>query len=124
MEAVVATVVSVIAVLGLAHTFGIGRGFIERFSIGRNALGVAQARMEALCVLPASTAPELATGVHAAIPFLHLGQPLGTEQWRVQWFDDPATSATSLDLKQITVVVTWKQGIDQDSLKLTRLVIP
>lgn len=124
MEAIVATLVAVIAVVGLAHTFGMGRGFIERFAIGRNALAVAQARIEALGVLqPASSAPELAIGVHPAVPFTYLGHPVGLEQWRVQWYDDPVTAST-LDLKKITVVVTWIQGVDQDSVVLTRLIVP
>ena len=120
MEAAVAIVISVIAILGLAHSFGMGRGFIERFAMGRAAIGVIEGRMEALSVLPASS-PELIVGTHPEIPFDYKGVHVGTEQWRVEWFDDPATTRTSADLRRVTVVVTWGRGADRDSLRLTRL---
>jgi hypothetical protein len=120
MEAVVATVISVIAILGLAHTFGMGRGFIDRFAVGRAAIGVVQGRMEALSVLPVGS-PELTIGAHPGIPFTYKGEAVGTEWWRVEWFDDPATPTTTSDLRKVTVVVTWGRGADRDSLQLTRL---
>lgn len=122
VEAVVATVITVIAVLGLAHTFGMGRGFIERFAIGRHALAVAQARMDALGVQPASTSPDLTLGVHPALPlpFNHGGQQVGTEHWRVTPYPDPS----AFGIKEVTVVVAWTQGTEQDSIRITRLVIP
>jgi hypothetical protein len=122
MEAIIATVIAVIAVLGLAHTFGLGRGFAVRFEVARMALGIAQSRMEALTVLP-STDPSLAIGTHPATPldFTYRGVPIGTETWRVEWYDDPASSALTTDLKRVTVLISWQRGADTDSVQLVRL---
>jgi hypothetical protein len=122
MEAMVATVIAVIAVIGLAHSFGLGRAFVDKFEIGRMAMSVATARREALSVLP-STAPDFAIGNHPAapLPFNLEGAPIGTETWRVSWFDDPVTPGTTTDLRRVTVVVAWGQGIDADSVSMTRL---
>ena len=122
MEAVVATAISVIAILGLAHSFGMGRAFIDRYAIARVALGVAQARMEGLSMLPPA-APDFSIGPHpdAPVVFTFQGAPVGTEQWLVEWFDDPSTPLTTADLRRVTVVVAWSLGADQDSVRLARL---
>jgi hypothetical protein len=122
MEAVVATAIATIAVIGLAHTFGLGRAFVDKFEIARIALSAAQSRMEALSVTP-STSPDFTVGVHPdpAQPFTFHGADIGTETWRVDWFDDPLTPSTTTDLKRVTVVVAWGHGADGDSVVLTRL---
>jgi hypothetical protein len=122
MEAIVATAIATIAILGLAHTFGLGQGFVDKFEIARTALATAQARMEALSVTdPTST--DLSIGAHPtpAEPFLYHGANIGTETWRVEWFDDPITPAITTDLRRVTVVIAWNIGADGDSLSLTRL---
>lgn len=122
MEALVAATISVIAVIGLAHSFGMGRAFINRYEVARAALGAVGARMEELSVLPAA-APELTVGAHPATPepFTYQGVEVGTIGWRVEWFDDPLTPSITADLKRVTVVVRWGGGADRDSVRLIRL---
>jgi len=124
MEAIVAASIAVIAVIGLAHTFGLGRAFVNRFEVGRAAFGAAETRMAMLSVLPV-THSDLAIGVHPALPetFTYQGAAVGTTEWRVEWFDDPATPSTTEDLKRITTVVRWGSGVDRDSVRLTRLFL-
>jgi hypothetical protein len=118
----VAGIIATIAVLGLAHTFSLGRSFINRFEVARAALGIAQQRLELLHgVDPSSEA--FAESLHVR-PFTRGGEEVGTEEWRVSWFDDPATPGTSNDLKQVTVVVRWTVGATTDSLKLQRFFLP
>jgi hypothetical protein len=125
MEAIVATAIAVIAVLGLAHTFALGRAFVDRFEIARMAMSAVNSRMETLSVLP-SMSPEFSIGAHpeTPIPFSFHEVPIGTENWRVEWYDDPATPLTTMDLKLVTVVVSWGRGADQDSVRLTRIFQP
>lgn len=119
MEAIVALAISMIAILALAHTFGVGRGFIERFAIGRTALGVARARMEYLSVLPASS-ESLAVGNVFSQPFNYRGLQTGTVEWRIVAYNDPQVTPTN-DLREVTVVASWGPVQQRDSLRLTRL---
>lgn len=121
MEAIVATAITVIAVVGLAHTFGLGRGFIDRFGVARAALTTAQARLEILSVLPAgSDSLRRAASNPLSAPFYFRGRQAGTESWWSVPYDDPATAAVN-DLRMEIVVVRWGQGADRDSLRLSRL---
>ena len=122
MEAIVATVISVIAILGLAHSFGVGRGFIERYAVGRAALSAAQGRMEALSVLPPSS-DSLRTNGFFVQPFNYRGVQAGTVEWRIEPYDDPAVSGP-YNLDKVTVVARWGPPGEQDSLRLSRLFQP
>ena len=121
MEVLVSTVIAVIAVMGLAHSFGIGRAMINRFEVSRAALSVAKARIEILSVAN-PTSEDLAPGEHPDLPlvFQHLGRNLGTESWTVENWNDPSTPG-SADMKRVTArVVVNTQGVD-DTVQLTRL---
>lgn len=118
----VAAVIAVLAVIGLAHTFGLGRAFINRFEVARAALGAAQERLELLQVTPRSSADFSPDSLHVR-PFTHFGRQVGTEEWAVTWYDDPAMPGTN-DLKRVTVTVRWIQGSLADSLSLSRLFQP
>src|SRR5688572_23608911 len=109
VEALVAVSIATIAVLGLAHTFGLGRGFINRFEVARAALGVAQQRLELLHGVPSNSEMFATDSLHFR-PFMQGGGERGVEEWRVTWFDDPASPATTHDLKQVSVVVRWNMG--------------
>jgi type II secretory pathway pseudopilin PulG len=120
MEALTAATIAVIAVMGLAYSFGVGRGLVDRYETARAALGEAQSQLEAL-TLVAKTDPTLALGyVSPLTPFRYDGVTLGNENWRVVGYDDPMLSGT-VDLKRVIVTVRWHQNAQTDSLSLERL---
>jgi len=128
MEVIVATVIATIAVVGLAYTFGMGKGFINRFQVARAALAAAEGRLEALASAPSSD-PDVTPLIQHTGNFVVDGVTLGTENWIIQWEDDPAdglapTDTNPHDLRRATVTVLFQQASAQDSLQLTRLIPP
>ena len=120
MEALTAATISVIAVLGLAYSFGVGRGLVNRYEIARAALGDAQSQLESLTLLPGSD-PTLAPGYAGSpTPFRYKGATLGSEGWRVIAYDEPHIPGPS-NLRRVIVTVRWHQGVHTDSLSLERL---
>jgi hypothetical protein len=122
MEAIVATVIAVLAVIALAYSFGYGRSFINGFEVRRVAEGAAQACMDSLGTLPDSAAG-LALGTHPAtpLPFACNGRVVGTVSWRVSNPSDvPATVAGAL--RELKVAVAWMQENMRDSVVYTRVV--
>lgn len=123
MEALTAATISVIAVLGLAYSFGIGHGLVDRYEVARAGIGVAQAQLESMAALP-RTDPQLAIGFRSpATPFLYEGREVGSSDWRVTALDDPDLPGTA-DLKRVVVTVRWRQETRMDSLSLERLWLP
>lgn len=122
MEAIVATVVAVLAVIGLAHTFGLGHGFIDGFSASRAALGEAQRRMEWLAMYADSSAL-FTVGDHPAspIPFSVPGVTQGTIRWHVDSYDDPITGGITDDLRRVTVSVSYRTMSTTDTASVVRL---
>jgi hypothetical protein len=122
MEAIVATVIAVIAVMALAYSFGFGRGFINNFETRRAADAVAQGCMERLGTLQ-PTAADLTPGGHPPTPpvFAVNGQALGTITWRVGAPSDVPSNVAGV-LREVTVTVAWAQGGQRDSVNYTRLV--
>jgi type II secretory pathway pseudopilin PulG len=125
IEAIVATVIAVIAVLGLAYTFGIGRATIGRYEAARAADAQAQGSMEALGLLaetsPTSDSLEVGFVLSPPDTFSFHGAPIGRAYWRVT--AAPATVPNSVQgkLKAVTVVVAWAQSGLPDSVSYTRL---
>ncbi len=123
MEALTGAIISVIAVLGLAHSFGVGRALVNRYEVARAALSEAQAQLEALTLRP-SDDPTLAVGyLSPPTPFRYEGVTLGTSYWRVEAYDEPSLSGTT-NLKHVVMVVRWRQSDRTDSLSLERLWQP
>jgi len=124
MEVVAATVIAVIAVVALAYSFGAGRGLVNQYEVARIALAAAQRRMETLSALPA-TAAELQIGSHPSSgtdPVQVDGRTVARESWRVVAYDDPADGRfDDLDLKQVTVTVSWGRGGPSETVVFTRL---
>jgi Tfp pilus assembly protein PilV len=120
VEAMVATVIAVIAILGLAFTFGQGRGLIDQYETSRAATAAAQGCMDSLAVLPPAD-PALSLGAHAAEPFVIDGQPLGTVAWDVTPFTDPVAGGSTL--KKVVVTVAWQAGSSTGSLQLSKLIL-
>ena len=123
VEAVVATVIAVLAVLGLAYTFSLGRGMVDRFEVGRAALGAAEDRMERLLLLNDRNpgVDSLRAGYRSiAFPFLVNGAQLGTTWWHVEAFDDPNVAGAE-NLRRLTVAVRWNTSVP-DSVQLSQLI--
>lgn len=126
MEVIVATVIAVIAVMGLAHSFAVGRALIDRHENGRDALGLVQERLEYLLgVSPGN--PDLAIGTHnfgivALNPAVN-----GNETWTVVWVDDPIDGSGGGDLdgtddyKRVTVTIAWSVAGMADQVQLSRI---
>ena len=123
MEALTGATISVIAVLGLAHTFGMGRALVDRYEVARVALSEAESQLEALTLRPTSD-PTLAIGYASPqTPFLYQGATLGSQNWRVIAYDEPHLAGSN-DLKRVIMTVRWQQGSRTDSLSLDRLWLP
>lgn len=124
LEVVAGTVISVLAIVGLAHTFAVGRGLVDRYGVARAALGAAQRRMEILTTRPPAS---LIAGSDSIRTFSVGGVVVGTERWTVQWVDERIDSLAPYDLdgnpndlKRVTVRVYWGNGIDADTIRLVR----
>jgi len=123
MEALTGATISVIAVLGLAYSFGVGRGLVNRYEVARAALGEAQSQLEAL-QLVARTDPAMTIGyVSPPTPFRYEGAALGTSSWRVLAYDDPNLPGP-VNLKRVIMTVRWTQNAQSDSVSLERLWQP
>jgi Tfp pilus assembly protein PilV len=122
MEAIVATVIAVIAVMGLAYTFGLGRSFINAFEVRRMADMQAQGCLEWLGSLPGNSS-NLAVAPHPAQPFLFSGRPIGSLVWRVA-IPTPAEApaAATSRLRMVSVTVSWTVGGMTDSVMYSRMV--
>ncbi len=120
MEALTAATISVIAVLGLAYSFGVGRGMVNRYEVARAALGEAQAQLEALTLRPDND-PVLAIGYAAMLtPFRYEGATVGSSYWHVAAFDEPHLPGTA-NLKRVIMTVRWQSEARTDSVSLERL---
>ena len=120
-----ALLITVLAVMGLAHTFGIGRGMIDRYATARAAMGVAQSRMERLRMEsrrdlghpdldPAVTHPVTDVTLDARVP--------GQETWTVEWVHDPL-GTSGQDYKRVRVTVDWTQAGIADSIELKSIFL-
>jgi prepilin-type N-terminal cleavage/methylation domain-containing protein len=130
IEVMVATVIAVLAFVGIAYTFSTGRGLINRFEIERAALAAARARLETLASDPGSPDLSITPPPHTA-PFLVDGVNRGQEEWTVDWIDDQADGLAGAgdwnphDLKRVTVHVIYSTTrTATDTVSLVRLVPP
>ena len=120
MEALTGATISVIAVLGLAYSFGVGRGLVNRYEVARAALGEAQSQLEALQLVARSDATMAVGYASPPTPFLYEGAALGTSSWRVVGYDEPNLPGL-VNLKRVIVTVRWVRNAQADSVSLERL---
>ena len=125
MEVVIATLIAVIAVVALAYSFGAGRGLVNQYEVARIALAAAQRRMETLSAGPVM-ATDLQLGSHPSSGTDSVrvdGRTVALESWRVEPIDDPADGihAGDIDLKQVTVTVSWGRRGPNETVALARL---
>lgn len=121
-EVIAGTLIATLAVLGLAYSFGVGRGLIDRYAVARLALGRAELLTDSLATRNPTT---LLDGTQ---PFWIPGVQPGTSTWVVTPVDDPIdglapADPNPADMDRIRVVVTWRIGPQSDSLGLTRMVL-
>jgi Tfp pilus assembly protein PilV len=123
MEALTSATISVIAVLGLAHTFAMGRSLVDRYEVARFALSEAESQLEALTVRPVGDATLAVGYASPATPFIYQGATLGSQYWQVVAYDEPHLPG-SANLKRVVMTVRWQQGSRPDSVSLERLWLP
>jgi hypothetical protein len=122
-EVIAGTLIATIAVIGLAYSFGVGRGLIDRYQVARAALGEVQHRMDSLTtVRPVDLRDTVFTD-----PF-DLGTTIGSTTTTITWADDPAdglypTDTDSFDVKRATVDVSWTLAGMSDHLRLERVFL-
>jgi Tfp pilus assembly protein PilV len=120
MEAIVATVIATIAVMGLAYSFGNARGLVNRYEAARVALAAAQRRMELLAVMPAGADSLQVNRTFERDVFVD-GAIVVHEAWTVTPYTDPAGGP---GLKRVVVTVTWGGATAAETIRLARLFPP
>lgn len=126
LEVMVAAVISVIAIVGLAYSFSAGRGLVDRYATARDALQAAEQRLETLAMqaLKNPAHADLSPGVHGPLARTLNQNQTGTEQWAVTWLDDPVDNTPGdpdpSDYRRVTVTVVWSQAGIADSVQLAR----
>lgn len=123
-------VIAIVAVLGLAHSFGAGRALVDRYSTARAALAHAQGRLDSLAILATPThdpnSGDLTPGTHNVATPLPIGKTIGSQWWVVAWVDDPVDGVAGggdsnpQDYKRVTYYVAWDHGGIRDTVILTR----
>lgn len=124
----VATVIAIIAVTALAHSFGIGRGLVDRYENARDALALVQQRLERLAAVNPSHG-DLSPGPHDAGVIAINDAVSGQETWMVTWVDDPVDGSGGGDLtgpndyKRATVSIAWSDGGGPQTIQLSRVFL-
>ena len=128
IEVIVATIIATLAIVGLAYTFGMGRGFINDFENNRAALAAAEGQLDLMASRPASD-PLVSIGFAHVSDFVVDGSIKGIERWTVEWIDDPADGLASAgndpnpsDLRLATVSIVIQKGALVDSVRVSRLL--
>jgi type II secretory pathway pseudopilin PulG len=123
IEALTATVIAVIAVLGLAYTFSVGRGQVNHYEVARAALGEAESHMESLLLLADATptSDSLEVGYRSPTsPFTYGAAPIGTLWWHIDPYNDPDLPANP-DMRRLVVCVRWNTSMP-DSVQFSQLL--
>jgi prepilin-type N-terminal cleavage/methylation domain-containing protein len=120
VEMMAAMVISVIAIMGIAHTFSLGTGFIDRYATARAALACAYGQLEHVRAQVKERAPianadsvvRLAPGLTALL------------QTRIEGVDDAADGDDGVtDYYRVTASVIWTQAGMTDSLHLDTVML-
>jgi prepilin-type N-terminal cleavage/methylation domain-containing protein len=122
VEMMAAMVISVIAIMGIAHTFSLGTGFIDRYATARAALARANGQLEhiraqvkgsaQLTEADSASAIELSPGLNALV------------RTRIQGVDDPADGGGGgFDYYRVMASVAWTQAGITDSLHLDTVML-
>lgn len=121
VELMAAMVITVVAIMGLAHTFGLGTGFIDRYSSARAALARATGQLEHIrAQVRGGSGVSDADTVSAIV--LSPGQN-ATLRTLIQGVDDAADGSGGTDYYRVTASVQWTQAGMTDSVKVVTLVM-
>ena len=121
---IASTLIAALAVIGLAYSFGIGRGLIDRYQYARNALGQVSGVLDSLTTLNIP----LTTPSSVTRPFLVNGNPVGTLTYTTDWIDDPAdgmypTDPDKNDLRHVVVRAEWDRNGVHDEVEIERMAV-
>jgi hypothetical protein len=126
MEIMVAVIIFAIVVVGILSFLHWGRGHIVRMGMRRNALALAEQKVEALRAADISV-EDLQAGGHGPEIVQVTEQITGSRTWSVAWRDDPANgvSSSDQDYKEVIVGVAWSWELNkQDSVSLSGRFYP
>ena len=122
VEMMAAMVISVIAIMGIAHTFSLGTGFIDRYATARAALARANGQLEhvrahvkdgaQLSNADFSSAIQLSPGRNDSL------------RTQIQGVDDAADGGGGAsDYYRVTATVSWTRAGMTDRLQLVTVIL-
>jgi type II secretory pathway pseudopilin PulG len=122
VELMAAMMITVVAIMGLAHTFGLGTSFVDRYATARAALARASGQIEHVRAQVRSGAGLADADSSSAIQ-LAPGQA-ATLRTRIAGQDDPADgTGGASDYYRVTATVRWTQAGMTDSIDVATLVL-
>jgi len=122
VEMMAAMVISVIAIMGIAHTFSLGTGFIDRYATARAALARANGQLEHVRAQVKGGAPLASVDSSSAI-LLSPGMNASLRT-HIEGVDDAADgSGGASDYYLVTAIVSWSQAGMTDSLQLHTVML-
>ena len=121
---IASTLIAALAVIGLAYSFGIGRGLIDRYQYARNALGQVSGVLDSLTTLNLP----LTTPSSVTRSFFVDGMPVGTLTYATSWVDDPADGMSPADpdkndLRRVVVRAEWDRNGVHDEIEIERMAV-
>jgi len=117
-----AMLISVVAIMGLAHTFSLGTGFIDRYATARAALARANGQLEHVRAQVKGGA-QLANADSSSTILLSPSMNASLRT-RILGVDDPADGGGgATDYYRVTASVTWTQAGMTDSLHLDTVML-
>jgi hypothetical protein len=117
-----AMLITVVAIMGLAHTFGLGTSFIDRYATARAALARANGQLENVRGQVKSGAG-LANADSSSSILLAPGQA-GMLHTVIEGQDDPADgTGGAADYFRVTASVSWTQAGMTDSVQVATLML-
>ena len=127
MELLAALLLTVITIMGLAHTLGLGNGFIDRYATARAALARATGQLEHVrgqVKDGLSVTPPIDTLTNGDAGVVIVPGINGSVRTQIVGVDDPVNDIdpTDNDYFKVNVSVTWTQGGMTDSVVVSTLV--
>jgi prepilin-type N-terminal cleavage/methylation domain-containing protein len=122
VEMMAAMVISVIAIMGIAHTFSLGTGFIDRYATARAALARANGHLEHVRA-QVKGGVQLANAVSSTPILLAPGLPASLNTRIEGVGDDADGSDGSSDYYRVTTSVIWTQAGMRDSIQLNTVML-